>query len=137
MKIEKGSGADKFWTGIIGILLVLEIGYLIKCVPYLNSIGAFNFTEPSWYGGYLLTILCGLLGSIIIGLLLTGGDMEYWSKDPTYYMISFFVLLDLPFLITLLPIIGYIYLGNLLYKILTGKVVLLFHRINSWANERF
>ena len=136
MKIEKGSGADKFWTGIIGIFLLLELIYIIKLIPYLNP-GVFNFIEPSWYGWYLITILCGLLGSIIIGLLLTGGDMEYWSKEPTYYMISFFILLDLPFLITLLPIIGIMYLGNLLYKKLTGKVVLLFYRINSWANDRF
>jgi len=29
MKIEKGSGADKFWTGIIGIFLLLDINKII------------------------------------------------------------------------------------------------------------
>lgn len=137
MKIEKGSGADKFWTGIIGIFLLLEIGYLIKCVPYLTSIGAFNFTDFVWFVSYLLNAATSILYIIVVTALLSRGDFDNLDNNPSYSFITFFITLTLPCLLILLPIAIIVFLVVMLYNAITAGVSLLFQTINDWANERF
>ena len=137
MKIEKRSGADKFWAGIIGVFLLLEIRYIIKCIPYLTSIGAFNFTDFAWFLSYLLNTAASILCIIVVTALLSGGDFANLYDNPSYSFITFFVTLTLPCLLILLPIAIIVFLVIVLYKAITAGFSLLFQTINDWANERF
>jgi hypothetical protein len=137
MKIEKGSGADKFWTGIIGIFLLLEIGYLIRCIPYLNSVGVFNFTDSTYLGNYILAVVVSILYILVVISIPSLGDNDDSNMDHPNIDIILFITLTLPCLLILLPIAIIVFLVVMLYKAITAGFSLLFQTINDWANERF
>ena len=128
MKIEKGSGADKFWTGIIGIFLLLELIYFVK---FLTEFNWEALKSNDW-----VKFSCESLLYIMVVLLFTEISEDEVSNKP-YSKIMLLLTLCLIPLIILLPgiLAGFIISVVGYYLIQGGKKFLNF--INNWANDRF
>ena len=128
MKIEKGSGADKFWTGIIGIFLLLELIYFVKFLTVFN----WEALKPSDW----VKFSCISLLYIMVQLLLNEEIVDETPNAPYYKIILLLTLCLIP-LIILLPgiLAGFIISVVGYYLIQGGKKLLNF--INNWSNERF
>jgi len=143
MKIEKGSGADKFWAGILSVPLILEILMIVKffnSINYQQLISNYYIGDViSWYLGLVLLSILWL--SILMSSTLLD---EYFLSDSLYYRITLGIILSLPSLIILFPaaivVLFFILLGKgifFMYLLIKDYPSEFLNYINNWANERF
>ena len=143
MKIEKGSGADKFWTGILSVPLILEILWIVRKVFSLEF-QQFIINTPK------NDIVFGYFGLVMLGIMwvfmMPSSSLidQFFIENSLYYKIILFTILTLPFLIFMLPtaiiVTFFFFLGKglffvfLMIKDYPSKFL---NFINNWANDRF
>ena len=127
MSIEQGTGSDKLWTGVLSILLILEVMFIIgkaSCVLnyFFNSLDVVQYL---FYTGLSILYIFALL------LFLTASDSKESIIDTPYYRcMIFFILNIIPILLTspLFIIILTIFTCKTYFKdVING--------INTWADK--